>query len=79
VVEGYSKTAWCADYWRGKCLGRGWWWTEFKEAKKPRCWPKHTKNGTKNGRIPALIDLKIAENDVFHSKVLYKTYSQDIF
>jgi hypothetical protein len=37
------------------------------------------KNGTKNGRFPAFIDLKIAENAVFHSKVVNMIYSQDCF
>jgi hypothetical protein len=33
--EGDSETAWCTDYWRGECPGRGWWLRELKEAKKP--------------------------------------------
>jgi hypothetical protein len=30
--ESGTKTAWCADYWRGECLGTGWWWRESKLA-----------------------------------------------
>jgi hypothetical protein len=36
-------------------------------------------NGTENGQFPALIDLQIAENAIFSSKVLNKIYSQDVF
>jgi hypothetical protein len=37
------------------------------------------KNGSKNGQFPTLIDLKIAENTVFHSKIPNKIYSQFFF
>jgi hypothetical protein len=37
------------------------------------------KNGAKNRGFRALIDLKIAQNTIFHSKVINKIYSQDIF
>jgi hypothetical protein len=37
------------------------------------------KIGIKNGWFPALFGLKIAENAVFHSKVLNKIYSQNVF
>jgi hypothetical protein len=37
------------------------------------------KNGTKNGQFPAFVDIKIANNAVFYSKMLNKIYSQDIF
>jgi hypothetical protein len=33
----------------------------------------------KNGRFPALIDLKNAKNAVFYFKILNKIYSQDVF
>ncbi len=36
-------------------------------------------NGTKNGQFPALIELKITENAIFCSKILYKIYSKDVF
>jgi hypothetical protein len=64
---------------RGECLARGWWWRELKEANKPPRRPKYTKKDAKNGWFPALIDLKIAINAVFSSKVLYKIYSQNVF
>jgi hypothetical protein len=37
------------------------------------------KNGEKNGQFLAHIDLKIAESAIFHSKVLHKIYSKDVF
>jgi hypothetical protein len=39
---------------------------------------QNTKKDTKNGKFPALFLLKITENAVFCSKVLNKTYSQDV-
>jgi hypothetical protein len=37
------------------------------------------KNGTKNGRFPELIDLKITKYVIFYSKVLIAIYFQDVF
>jgi hypothetical protein len=44
---GDSETAWCTDYWLGECPGRGWWWSELKEAKKPPASTKITKTASK--------------------------------
>jgi hypothetical protein len=51
---------------------------ELKEANMPSCRPKYIKR-RQNVRFSALLDLKIAENIVFRSKVLNKMYSQDGF
>jgi hypothetical protein len=40
---------------------------------RPKC-----KKRQKNGRFPALTELKIAKNAVFYFKALYKIYSQDL-
>jgi hypothetical protein len=37
------------------------------------------KGAPKIGGFPALLDLKITENAIFHSKVLTKIYSQNFF
>jgi hypothetical protein len=37
------------------------------------------KNSTKNGWLPALVDLEIAKTPFLYSKVLNKMYSQDFF
>jgi hypothetical protein len=37
------------------------------------------KNCAKNRRFPTLVDLKIANHAVFHSKVKNKIHSQDVF
>jgi hypothetical protein len=65
--EGGSKTAWCADYWWRECLGGG----GVEEANKPMPAQIH-ENGAENGRFPTLINLKIAKNAIFPSKVLNK-------
>jgi hypothetical protein len=44
---------------------------------RPSC-PECTKTA-KNGRFPALIDLKIAKKAMFYLKELNKIYSQDVF
>jgi hypothetical protein len=41
--------------------------------------PGKYKNSTKNGPFPAPIDVKIAENAVFYSKVLNMINFQDVF
>jgi hypothetical protein len=60
----------------GECPGKGWWWRELKESKKPSR-PRIYKNNTKNRWFCAFIDLKIAENAVFYLKILNKIYFQD--
>jgi hypothetical protein len=61
-----------------ECPGRGWWWKESKESNTP---PRllECRKTAKNRRFSALIDLKIAKNATFYSKVLNKIYSQDVF
>jgi hypothetical protein len=68
--EGSSEIAWCTDYWRGECPGKGWWWRELKEANKPPCWTKYTKTAPKKRNFPALFGLKIIKNGIFCSKYL---------
>jgi hypothetical protein len=41
--KGSSEIAWCADYLRGECLGRGW-KRHQNWAVSCTCWPKITKN-----------------------------------
>ncbi len=62
----------------GGCPVRGWWWRGSQKSNKPSKLPEIYKNN-KNGRFRARFGLVIAENAVFHSKVLNKIYSQDIF
>jgi hypothetical protein len=62
----------------GGCLGRGWWWRELKGANKPPA-VQNVQNSAKNWRFLAFSGLNIAEKAVFHSKVLNKIYSQDVF
>jgi hypothetical protein len=50
-----------------------------KEGRKLSCRPKYTKTAPKMASFPAFIDLKIAENAVFHSKVVNMIYSKDCF
>jgi hypothetical protein len=48
------------------------------EAKSPHA-SQNTQKDAENWRFPALLIFKTAENAVFHSKVLDKIYSQDVF
>jgi hypothetical protein len=61
-----------------ECPGRGWWWRELKEAKSPHA-SQNTQKDAENRWFPALFIFKIAEKAVFHSEVLDKIYSQDVF
>jgi hypothetical protein len=52
---GDSETAWCTDYWQGKCPGRGWWWSELKEAKKPPASTKITKTASETSSFAEIM------------------------
>jgi hypothetical protein len=53
----------------GGVPGQRWWWRESKESNAPPSHPE-CKKTAKNGLFPTLIDLKIAQNAVFYSKIL---------
>jgi hypothetical protein len=72
--EGDSETAWCDDYWQGECLGWGWRWRELKDATKPPASRNIQKWRQKRANSHNFC-LKITENAVFHTKVLYKIFS----
>jgi hypothetical protein len=44
---GRSRTAWCADYWRGECSVQGWWWKGSQKSNKPSKPPEIAENGEK--------------------------------
>jgi hypothetical protein len=44
---GGSRTAWCADYWRGECPALGWWWRVSKKSYIPSQSYEIAKNGEK--------------------------------
>ncbi len=44
---GGSRTAWCADYWRGECPAWGWWWSDSLKSYKPSQPYEIAKNGEK--------------------------------
>ncbi len=79
--EGGSKTAWCSEYWRGNCPGRGQWQRESKESNRPQSRPECTKTA-KKGMVSCTIDLKISKNTVLYFKVQYvhvTRYSPETF
>ncbi len=76
---GGSRTAWCADYWRGECSVQGWWWRGSQKPNKPSKPPEIDENGEKTGDFAHVVAYSITENTVFHSKVLNKIYSRDVF
>jgi hypothetical protein len=75
---GGSRTAWCANYWRGEHPVQGWWWRGSQKPNKPLKPPEIYENGEK-WAVSSTFLLKIAKNAVFCSKVLNKIYSRDDF
>jgi hypothetical protein len=73
-----SNVAWCADIWQG-VPGQGAVVEGVKGVKQVSMPPGIYKNSTKNGRFPALVDIKVTEKAVFNSKFINKKYSQEFF
>jgi hypothetical protein len=69
---GRSRTAWCANYWRGECPVQGWWWRGSQKSNKPSKPPEIDENGKKTDGFAHILA-------VFRSKVLNKIYSRDVF
>jgi hypothetical protein len=55
---GGSRTAWCADYWRGECPVQGWWWRGSQKPNKPSKPPEINKNGEKTGGFAHVLAYK---------------------
>jgi hypothetical protein len=77
VCEGCSVTTWCAEYWRGECPSRKWWWRELKESNKPPPHLELQKKAPKTGSFPQLT-LKSVKTPFFTQKYIIK-YTSKMF
>ncbi len=55
---GRSKTAWCADYWRGECPVQGWRWRGSQKSNKPSKPPEIAENGEKTDDFAHILAYK---------------------
>ncbi len=69
-----QKTAWCADYWRGECQGRGWWWRELYKPPVGR----NTQKQHQQREVSLTFCLKIAETRFFTQRYLIR-YTHKMF
>ncbi len=76
---GGSRTALCADYWRGECPVRGWWQRGSQKQNKPSKPPEIHDNGKKTGGFASVLAYKSTKTLFFRPKVLNKIYSRDVF
>jgi hypothetical protein len=75
---GRSRTAWCADNWRGECAVQGWWWRGSQKPNKPSKPPEIDENGEKP-TVSRTFWLMNRRKRHFRLKVLNKIYSRDVF
>ncbi len=75
---GGSRTAWCADYWRGECPVQGWWWRGSQKTNKPSKSPKIDENGKKTGSFAHVLAYKSLKTPFFAQKYLTR-YSHETF
>ncbi len=72
---GRSRTAWCADYWRGECSALGWWWRGHIYLSQPY---EIAKNGEKNGRFWHVLTYNSPKTPFFALKYLTR-YTHETF
>ncbi len=75
---GGSKTAWCADYWRGECPVRGWWWRRSQKSNKPSKLPERYENGEKTGGFAHVLANESPKTPFFAQKYLTR-YTHETF
>ncbi len=71
--EGRSRTAWCADFWQGKCPARGWWLGESKKFNKPSMLPVMYENGPKRADFLHFFLLKSTYQNILPRRFLRNT------
>ncbi len=77
--EGSSRTAWCADYWRGECPARGWWWRKLQKSNKPSKLPEIYENGEKTGGFTHFLAYKLPKILFFYQQYLTRYIPKTFF
>ncbi len=75
---GSSRTAWCADYWRGECPALGWWWKVSQKSYIPSQQYEIAKNGEKTGRFAHVLAYNSRKTPFFALKYLTR-YTHETF
>ncbi len=75
---GRSRTAWCANYWRGECPVQGWWWRGSQKPNKPSKPPEIYKNGKKTNGLAHILAYKSLKTLFFTQKYLTR-YTHETF
>jgi hypothetical protein len=75
---GGPRTAWCADYWRGRRPVQGWWWRGSQKSNKPSKLPEIDKNGDKTGGFAHVLAYKLPKKPFFAQKYLTR-YTHEMF
>ncbi len=76
---GSSKTAWCANYWRGERLVQGWWWRGSQKSNKPSKLPEIYKNGKKTGSFAHVLVNKSPKTSFFAHNYLTRYTHEMLF
>ncbi len=75
---GHSRTAWCADYWRGECPVQGWWWRGSQKPNKPSKPPEIDKNSELTDGFAHILAYKSPKTPFFAQKYLTR-YTHETF
>ncbi len=75
---GGSRTAWCADYWRGECLVQGWWWRGSQKSNKTSKPPEIGENGEKTGGFAHVLAYRSPKTPFFAQRYLTR-YTHETF
>ncbi len=75
---GGSRTAWCADYWRGECPALGWWWRASQKSYIPSPPYEIAKNGEKTGGFAHVLAYNSRKTSFFALKFLTR-YTHETF
>ncbi len=75
---GRSRTAWCADYWRGERPVQGWWCRGSQMPNKPSKPPEIDENGEKTDGFAHVLAHKSPKTTFFAQKYLTR-YTHETF
>ncbi len=75
---GSSRTAWCAEYWRGERPVQGWWWRRSQKSNKPSKPPEIYENSEKTVGFVHVLAYKLPKRPFFAQKYLTR-YTHEMF
>ncbi len=78
-LAGGSRTAWYADYWRGECPARGWWWRDSYKSYIPSQPYEIAKNGEKTGGFTHVLAYKSPKTPFFALQYLTRYTHEMVF